>query len=119
MRTGLLLSAAFLLLLGSVGCNGINLAGGTCGNCGGGGCRGGGLLGGGGLGGRGGGFAGGPRAAGDTRAKLVGAGKAYTHHNYREYDGPPGPPTAAVGYPYYTTRAPRDFLVDNPPSLGK
>jgi hypothetical protein len=21
-------------------------------------------------------------------------------------------------YPYYTTRAPRDFLMDNPPSIG-
>ena len=27
------------------------------------------------------------------------------------------PPT--VGYPYYTTRAPRDFLDSNPPSIGR
>ncbi len=26
--------------------------------------------------------------------------------------------TGAVGYPYYTTRAPRDFLQDAPPSIG-
>jgi hypothetical protein len=26
---------------------------------------------------------------------------------------------AAVGYPYYTTRGPRDFLLDNPPSIGR
>jgi hypothetical protein len=26
---------------------------------------------------------------------------------------------AVVGYPYYTTRGPRDFLLDNPPSIGR
>jgi hypothetical protein len=41
------------------------------------------------------------------------------HHMNREYVGPPGPPTAQVAYPYYTTRGPRDFLVDNPPSIGR
>ena len=35
-----------------------------------------------------------------------------------EYVGPEGPPTGAVAYPYYTTRGPRDFLVNNPPSIG-
>jgi hypothetical protein len=30
----------------------------------------------------------------------------------------PGPPTAAVTYPYYTTRGPRDFFLNNPPPLG-
>ncbi len=29
-----------------------------------------------------------------------------------------GPPTGAVAYPYYTTRGPRDFLVNDPPSIG-
>jgi hypothetical protein len=29
-----------------------------------------------------------------------------------------GPPTATVAYPYYTHRGPRDFLLDNPPSIG-
>jgi hypothetical protein len=29
-----------------------------------------------------------------------------------------GPPSAATAYPYYTVRAPRDFLVPNPPSIG-
>lgn len=33
--------------------------------------------------------------------------------------GPAGPPTAGVAYPYYTTRGPRDFLLDNPPSIGR
>jgi hypothetical protein len=35
------------------------------------------------------------------------------------YDvGPPGPPSGSVTYPYYTNRGPRDFLVDNPRSIG-
>lgn len=41
------------------------------------------------------------------------------HHLHREYVGPPGPPTAQVAYPYYTVRGPRDFLMDNPPSIGR
>ena len=32
--------------------------------------------------------------------------------------GNPGPPTGGVAYPYYTVRGPRDFLADNPPSIG-
>jgi len=44
----------------------------------------------------------------------------YPHHHFnREYVGPQGPPTAQVAYPYYTTRGPRDFLIDNPPSIGR
>lgn len=35
------------------------------------------------------------------------------------YAGPYGPMGPTVGYPYYTTRAPRDFLVDNPPTIGR
>ena len=31
---------------------------------------------------------------------------------------PPGPPTAAYAYPYYTVRGPRDFLQDNPMGIG-
>ena len=30
----------------------------------------------------------------------------------------PGPPTGQVAYPYYTVRGPRDYLRDNPPSIG-
>jgi hypothetical protein len=37
---------------------------------------------------------------------------------YMQDAGPSGPPSATYGYPYYTTRAPRDFLMDNPPSIG-
>ncbi|MCE5302184.1 MAG: hypothetical protein LLF97_03625 [Planctomycetaceae bacterium] len=29
-----------------------------------------------------------------------------------------GPATGTVAYPYYTTRGPRDFLANNPPSIG-
>lgn len=29
-----------------------------------------------------------------------------------------GPPTGQVAYPYYTVRGPRDFLRDNPPTIG-
>ncbi len=32
--------------------------------------------------------------------------------------GPGGPATAAVTYPYYTLRGPRDFFLDDPPRLG-
>lgn len=32
--------------------------------------------------------------------------------------GPAGPPVATYAYPYYTLHGPRDFLVDDPPSLG-
>jgi hypothetical protein len=41
------------------------------------------------------------------------------HHHHREYVGPQGPPSAQTAYPYYTTRGPRDFLMDNPPSIGR
>ena len=30
----------------------------------------------------------------------------------------PGPPSAGVTYPYYTTRGPRDFLAASPRSIG-
>jgi hypothetical protein len=36
------------------------------------------------------------------------------------YPGPAdGPPAPTVTYPYYTTRGPRDFLLANPPPLGR
>ena len=36
-------------------------------------------------------------------------------HNYNFN---PGPPVAQTAYPYYTLRGPRDFLLNNPPSIG-
>src|SRR5262249_7682358 len=32
--------------------------------------------------------------------------------------GPAGPPSAQVSYPYYTTRGPRDFFANHPPTIG-
>jgi len=41
-------------------------------------------------------------------------------HGYvkAQEDGTGAPPSATVAYPYYTTRAPRDFLLNNPPTIG-
>jgi hypothetical protein len=36
----------------------------------------------------------------------------------QHYNFAPGPPVAQTAYPYYTLRGPRDFLLDNPPSIG-
>ena len=39
--------------------------------------------------------------------------------SYPEYPAfNPGPPGGQVAYPYYTTRGPRDFLRNNPPTIG-
>ena len=68
----------------------------------------------------------GPRAIREASTLFsFGHGGAYgtpgfpRHHFDREYVGPQGPPTAQVAYPYYTIRGPRDFLLDNPPSIGR
>jgi hypothetical protein len=43
----------------------------------------------------------------------------FAHHRGADNAmGPQGPPTGAVAYPYYTVRGPRDFLINNPPSIG-
>ena len=34
------------------------------------------------------------------------------------YNFNPGPSSAQVAYPYYTTRGPRDFFLNNPPTIG-
>jgi hypothetical protein len=34
------------------------------------------------------------------------------------YNFSPGPPVGQTAYPYYTTRGPRDFLQNNPPTIG-
>jgi hypothetical protein len=41
------------------------------------------------------------------------------HQAYRYQGSGSGVPSAAVAYPYYTTRGPRDFLVNNPPTIGR
>lgn len=61
-----------------------------------------------------------------TRGGLAGplAGHFGQHHrgpqsHMGQYPGPAdGPASPTVTYPYYTTRAPRDFLRDDPPSIG-
>ncbi len=62
-----------------------------------------------------------------TRGGTVGplAGQFGKHHrgpqsHLGSFPGPAdGPATPSVTYPYYTTRAPRDFFVDDPPSIGR
>lgn len=69
----------------------------------------------------GGGMAGGGMGGGMVGGGLGGGmAGAMGHHGAApgQY-GPAGPPTAGVAYPYYTTRGPRDFLQDNPPSIGR
>ncbi|MEC9093941.1 MAG: hypothetical protein VX438_14625 [Planctomycetota bacterium] len=50
-------------------------------------------------------------------------GNRETQENHAPYtadfNGPSGPATGTFSYPYYTTRAPRDFLMANPPSIGR
>jgi len=95
--------------------------GGGCDSCGGGGCD-----------SCGGGHMGGHMGGCDTcghggHGGRLGHGKLLGHHGCRGCGndgngyadvGPAGPPTGAVTYPYYTNRGPRDFLVNNPPSIG-
>ena len=116
------------------GCSSCNSSGcnGSCGNgnCGGGSC-GSGVL------GRLGGLCGMCGGAGGCQACSTGplgwhqGGLDYSEHlqpgllghnaaanlNSRPFTA--GPPTGQVGYPYYTIHGPRDFLVDNPPTLGR
>lgn len=50
---------------------------------------------------------------------CAGAGICPNGGSYPEYPSfNQGPPVGQVAYPYYTTRGPRDFLLDNPPSIG-
>jgi hypothetical protein len=49
-------------------------------------------------------------------------GRHLSHSEYRQgagTTGPAGPAAAQVAYPYYTTRGPRDFLLNNPPTIGR
>jgi hypothetical protein len=82
----------------------------SCGRIGGGGCRRCGPVAG--VAGRIQGIGG--RLAGNLNGNVFG-GADMSQENFT---GPVGPATATYGYPYYTLRAPRDFLMDNPPSIG-
>lgn len=52
------------------------------------------------------------------------AGYPYQQHGlharnmHHTFQGPHGPPTGQITYPYYITKGPRDFLMDDPPSIG-
>ena len=43
----------------------------------------------------------------------------YAHAQPAGAGGAGAGPAAQVAYPYYTTRGPRDFLMDNPPTIGR
>jgi hypothetical protein len=77
-------------------------------------------------------------AVGDAGDLMGGAGLAgggasqggplahggYHHQGPQSHEGPgpgpaAGPASPTYGYPYYTTRGPRDFLNPNPPSIGR
>lgn len=60
-------------------------------------------------------YGGGYGPAGCQLGRRVGLQARNMHHNFR---GPHGPPVTQITYPYYTLRGPRDFLADDPPSLG-
>jgi hypothetical protein len=53
-------------------------------------------------------------APGCSCCPFCGCGPSGDHN----YNFAPGPPVAQTAYPYYTLRGPRDFLQDNPPSIG-
>lgn len=119
MKARLLGALALLVLCAASGCNTVNLCDGCHGGRHGGhhgGRHGGHLLGR--HGGHGFGHLGGGAGGGGGSGVADGRDVNYGHHFTRNYDGPPGPATAQVGYPYYTTRGPRDFLTNNPPSIG-
>lgn len=87
---------------------------------GGGGCGpSGGILGGGGCGPSGGLLGAGNECAQDVANKFgTMCEGGVCNRPYPPGMGPGGMPGAAVQYPYYTLRSPRDFLMANPPSIG-
>jgi hypothetical protein len=60
------------------------------------------------------GYCGGPSGYGGQ--PIGGQGRPLCANNYVPANS--GPPSGAVAYPYYTTRGPRDFLANNPGSIG-
>ncbi len=104
MKRGLLFVAAIAMLFTSVGCH-HNVRQNGCQQCqhshG---------------GGRAGAYGNGYGSVAARRADQI---PRAPHGYHRElYDSQGAPATPQVAYPYYTTRAPRDFLLDNPPSIG-
>ena len=100
----MILAFVAVLCLGSLGCTHHNLARNNCGAC-----RG---NHGGHAGRHDGGIGGGGAGGGGVLAGIHQQGTSLDQ-------GPSGPPSASVAYPYYTVRGPRDFLMNNPPSIGR
>jgi hypothetical protein len=94
--------AVAALFLGATGCHHHNLTRNDCGNghCGPTGVH---------------GYGGGLHASAAAHRGNV---PAPLPHGYQHQMGPGGPPTAQVAYPYYTTRGPRDFFLNEPAPLG-
>lgn len=135
MKTGLLLVSAVVLCALSTGCARVNLARNGCGSCqscsakAGGcdqaACTGVASAGPAGVAAMGpAGVAGASPYDPGMAGPYAAAGGHGGHGGRGGYGGPGmggaygGPPSAQVAYPYYTTRGPRDFLINNPPSIG-
>ena len=53
-------------------------------------------------------------------ARFIGGNHRGAQSHMGAYPGPAaGPPTGTATYQYYTTRGPRDFFLDDPPSIGR
>jgi hypothetical protein len=94
MRTAMLAFVMLATVIPSLGCSGARSASGGCQGCGGHGpgCIQSGFF-----------------------ARYCGAQTRATPAQ----EGAGAPSSAQVGYPYYTNRGPRDFLVNDPPSIGQ
>jgi hypothetical protein len=57
--------------------------------------------------------------AGCGQAGCMGGHHALAHSQPSGAGPATGGPMAQVAYPYYTTRGPRDFFLDNPPTIGR
>lgn len=51
--------------------------------------------------------------------RFLGHSGSYGNAGAAGAGGAGGAPAAQVAYPYYTARGPRDFFVNNPPSIGR
>ena len=63
----------------------------------------------------------GSRGCGKCRQKVGAVACGLCPHSAgckEMYNFTPSPPVGQVAYPYYTVRGPRDFLRNNPPSIG-
>ena len=57
---------------------------------------------------------------GNPDSTGTGYGAQMSHNQYRQDPNVgSGVPAPATAYPYYTTRGPRDFFVNNPNSIGR